>query len=714
MSSATLRGTLRAVPRRLVTLCVAALFGACAEPVELQVTFPSATIRAVTQRVELHLFVPTSPVEGCADLDPRGKPAGNAPTRTGVSAIKSLSVGLNELPVDLEEIPTGIYLMAVEAYGPRCETVTQLPDGSTNCARLVNEVPSVLRGYDCSLVRLGEGSSLEANLLSFADVGSTMRVPLDFPVNAPRYDATEPLLMVDGEAALDTLVVQLLDNNASEIDGVPVHFGVVAGRGTIVEPVPIRSAEDLASQDNGIARATLRAGLEASREKVIRVQAHAAGYEGSPIEFEARAVPTAKVETSFAEAPNGVDLGQVQDRHAHLVLRDLDGDGLLDFVTATGDGPHRLVVGYGQPDRSFAVAATRPQPQEVRALAIARLSPGRRTVIAAVANTFGTLNAQRTTYVVADPAYALWTELDQPPSGPELPGEPTMVRSLGGQPMVKMTHAFDVADLDGDGVDELSASRCSYLFDFQGVRSSRVSCYGGVNDDGDAEITVLGVGPTIDDFRILASRQVEANDGGFRETHFGDINGDGSLDLAFVAGSELKGVCGNRFAAPNFELDRGERFDASIVFGNGYSFAFGTFDDRAGADAVAAGPYRASSPVSGLVVLPGSGCSYDEGTGAVIAGRTTVNERLLVRAADLNGDGYSEALLLQRDEGRLRLFFGAGQGGLAAGPILPVPDRRIGAFDVGQETRNGRPEVVAVVSLLGENRFWILRVRIGP
>lgn len=674
-------------------------------------TFPSATIRAVTQRVELHLFAVTPPIGGCDDLDPRGKPAGNAPTRTGVSAVSSVVAGLNDLPVDLEAVPAGIYVMAVEAYGARCETVTQLPDGSTSCARLVNEAPTVLRGYDCSLVRLGEGSSLEANLISFADVGSTMRVPLDFPVNAPRYDATAPLFVVDGEAALDTLVVQLLDNNASEIDGVPVHYGVVSGSGTIVEPVPIPSAEDLASQDNGITRATLRAGLKASRQQVIKVQAHAAGFEGSPIEFEARSVPSAKVETSFTEVPSGVELGSVEDAHSTLVVRDLDGDGLLDFVTATGSGPYRLVIGYGQADRSFAVAATRPQDQEARAIAIARLTPGRRTVITAVADREGTFQSARRAYVAQNPGYALWPDLDRAPSGPELPDGSRVVRTLGGAPMEKMTHSFDVADLDGDGVDELSASRCSYLVDFQGDDSSRVNCYGGVNDDGDAEITVLGVGPTEDGFQILATRPVDANDGGFRETHFGDINGDGSLDLAFVAGSELKGVCGNRFAAPNFELDRGERFDASIVFGNGYSFAFGTFDDRAGADAVAAGPYRASSPVSGLVVLPGAGCSYNEGTGAVIAGRSTGNERLMVRAADLNGDGYSEALLLQRDEGRLRLFFGAGQGGLAAGPILSVPDRRIGAFDVGLETRDGRAEVLTVVALLGENRFWILRVR---
>lgn len=696
-----------------MTLCVAAWSVACGERVEVKVTFPSATIRAVSQRVELHLFTLAPPLEGCDALDPRGKPAGNAPTRTGVSALKSVVAGLSELPVDLEEVPAGSYLMAVEAYGPRCETVTQLPDGTTNCARLVNEAPSVLRGYDCLVVRLGEGSAVEANLLSFAEVGSTMRVPLDFPVNAQRYDQAHPLFMVDGEEALDTLVVQLLDNNASEIDDVPVHYGVIAGSGTIVEPVPLLSAEDLASQDNGITRATLRAGLEASRQGIIKVQAHAVGFEGSPIEFEARAVPNATVETGFAEPPSGVELGQVDDEFSTLKLDDLDGDGLLDFVTATGAGPYRLVIGYGQADRSFALAATRPQPQEARAVAIARLSPGRRTVIAAVANSIGVYDSTRRTHVAAAPGYALWPDLDRPPSGPDLLGTPAVVRTLGGAPMVKLTQSFDVADLDGDGLDELSASRCSYLLDFQGLGNLNVRCYGGVNDDGDGEITVLGVGPTPDGFRILASRAVEANDGGFRETHFGDINGDGSLDLAFVAGSELKGVCGNRFAAPNFELDRGERFDASIVFGNGYSFDFGRFDDREGADAVAAGPYRASSPVSGLVVLPGSGCNYDEGTGAVIAGRTTVNERLMVRAADLNGDGYSEALLLQRDEGRLRLFYGAGQGGLAAGPILAVPDRRIGAFDVGVETRNGRPEVVAVVALLGENRFWILRVQPG-
>lgn len=676
-------------------------------------TFPNATIRAVSQRVELHLFALAPPLEGCDDLDPRGKPAGNAPTRTGVSALKSVVAGLNDLPVDLEEVPAGTYLLAVEAFGARCETVTQLPDGSTSCARLVNEPPTVLRGYDCSLVRLGEGSSLGANLISFADVGSTMRVPLDFPVNAQRYDQTRPLFMVDGEEALDTLVVQLLDNNASEIDDVPVHYGVIAGRGTIVEPIPIKSAEDLASQDNGITRATLRAGLEASREGVIKVQAHAVGFEGSPIEFEARAVPSAKVETNFAEVPSGVELGEVEDQYSNVVVRDLDGDGLLDFVTATGVGPYRLVLGYGQADRGFAVAATRPQPQEARALAIARLTPGRRTVIVAVADRIGDYEPALRTYVAKAPGYNLWPELDRPPTGPDLLDNPALITSLGGEPMAKMTHAFDVADLDGDGLDELSASRCSYLVDFQGLRSNRVNCYGGVNDDGDSEVTVIGVGPTTDGFRVLAARPVAANDGGFRETHFGDINGDGSLDLAFVSGSELKGVCGNRFAAPNFELDRGERFDASIVFGNGYSFAFGRFDDRAGADVVAAGPYRASSPDSGLVVLPGAGCNYDEGTGAVIAGRTTVNERLMVRAADLNGDGFSEALLLQRDEGRLRLFFGGGQGALAAGPILEVPDRRIGAFDVGLETRNGRTEVVAVVALLGENRLWIVRFRPG-
>lgn len=704
--------------RPALLLLAAALSGAaCGETVTLKLSYAEPEVRSVTQQVKVHLFADDPLLGGCLGLDPHGKPAGDAPTRLGRPSDRTLEGSPSELPLEVDGLARGRYVVALEGWSARCDSVDRTADGHFNCTRLTNEAPTVLRGYDCRLVDLGEAPTLEANLVGLTPIGSTMRVPLDFPVKAKRYDEGAPLVVVDGEVGLDDFVVQLLDPDASEIDEVPVHFGVVEGSGALVQPAPVLTGPDLASQDNGIARARVRAGLDASRRGPMIIEAHAAGFEGSPIRFHAQPLPGVRVESTFVEMPSDLYLGSTPYAQATMVAGDLDGDGLIDLLTSAGEADHRLVIGYGQADRGFVVASTPSRAKGVRSLTLARLRPGRQTVVAGVAEPRGRYDSTRRTYVVEGPALELWEELDHAPAGPVLVDAPRVVDQLevgaSVEPMSKMSYALDAADLDGDGLDELVSTRCSYNQAFDGLDSA-VRCYGGVNDRPDSEVVVLGTATSPDRLVERVVRPTDVNDGGLREAHFGDINGDGSLDLAFVSASELKGVCGNRFAAPTFDLDRNDRFETSLIFGNGYSFAFGTFDDREGEDVVAAGPFRASSAVSGLVVLPGNGCSFDQGPGAVLAGQRTFNEHLLIRAADLNGDGYSEALLLQRDEARLRLYFGGGRGQLAAGPSLPVPSGLIGGLAVGVEDRGGRPEVVVAIGLLDENRIWVLRFQPGP
>ncbi|MCK6546631.1 hypothetical protein L6R52_12345 [Myxococcota bacterium] len=737
-------------PRRAST-CLAVLALASAAGCRAEITFDvsyrsDAIERSVT---DLRAFVFAAPDDAaagteppsCERLDPRGLGPGDAEARTGRTALHT-SRGAPRSPIlEVAELPEGRYTVVIEAWGPRCE---ELVDSASSdepaCGELATDGATVLRGYRCLAVdaRGRSQGALDATLETFASIGSVMRVP-SLEV---RYGDADPLPVVDGLEADDDLVVQLLASNGDPVDDARVHWGTSRGFGGFDAPQPLVTGADDVLSDRGISRAVLRAGLTASSvdDGVITVTAYAPGYDGAPITFAAKAVRSTRVELEEHTLPPELETEATFREFQPLVVDDLDRDGRAD-VALVGyrgsgcSGESQLGVLYGRDDGRFDAAWSGFVPGLVRAMTSARVGGDRRVLVQSKSTPCGVeANTEAgPAVVVRAPALDVWSDLELRPS----PGDPALgaTRQTFGQaldctrapcadtpaPLRKAAISIDAADVDGDGVDELAVARCSYLRARSGGQNPIVPCIGLIEDRTDSEVALVSLdveGGVVTGLRDRATVGGRDGDGGYREVRLVDLNGDGSLDLAWAAQTLVSAVCGRRnMPATGFGFHGAERTDVSITFAQGFSVAGGRFDDVPGDDVVVTGGLRATGVSSGLKLAPGGGpdgCTLAEGEPPMLTGPRAYARSLIARSADLNGDGWSDVILLHREERRVMLFFGTGTERLARGPAIDLPataTAELGLWATGSD--DGAMALAATIAPEDE-RLFVLHLRPAP
>ena len=468
----------------------------CGQTGVIEARFSSPALQSVVSEVRTFAFQTDERVN-CRTVDPRGLGPGDATTRTSFEALVSkVSPPKDELIANFSSLPVGATTVVMEAWGPPCEEIGGSSDQPI-CRRLRPEGEPILRGYWCQDLELRSGSRLDlvAILEPFAMIGAT----LEIPSVAPSFDPSNPLFVADGLPAPTRFAVRVLDHVSAGANDVKVHFEVLEGAGLLVEPQPTATGQDLILQDDGLASATLQPSLAGSQTNSGRivVRAHAPGYEGSPLLFYAQAVPTAEVTLQKIQVPRAlVDLASADGDLRPVLVEDLDGDGNYDLVTIAGLHDHRLLVAYANSDQSFSVHVSEPLQGQVWTMASAALGPGPRTLLVSVADAAPVWETtpDGDAFVLKNPRIEFHPGLRQRPAGASFAATPAVVSSEGGTPMNKVPVEMDAQDVDGDGVDELALSRCSYVYRFDGLQYAP-RCNARLSDKTDSEVALLRITP---------------------------------------------------------------------------------------------------------------------------------------------------------------------------------------------------------------------------
>lgn len=744
-----------------VAFLMLALGAGCSRQQAVDLRYRSEAIRKSVTEVKVFVFDDdgkTGAPPECALLDPRGLGPGDAEERTGFVAFAKAAGPVKETIAELPDLKRSVpYTLVIEAWGPQCAMASG-GSGSEepSCARFATTGAPVLRGYQCVPLDFEIAPpEVTVDLESFALISATMAVPnLTPPAKAIHYDADRPMPLVDGIEAFDRFLVQLLDHQNETANGVKVHWGIISGSGSFDVPTSL-TAEDESISDGGFSQAVLRAGANASKQpdRKIIAYAHAPGFEGSPIIFEAHAVPSVEVDLQELDAPiTSLPVTGPDPEFRPVLVEDLDGNGKADIVYTTGlDGSctttakHQLVVVYQANDGSLSAHSTRELDGELRNLLPVRLARGANPSLmvflsdacARIQSVDEEINGipDPRTYVLEGPRIELFDPLENVPDGPTIDATPSLLRDLiscEGETCtnVRMNKAFVAgsrADIDGDGIDEIAATRCSYVYYAPRVtgrpepQSSRVYCHGDLADRTDSQVALLtadfdGDG-SFRGFRERASIDEEGGDGGFREVTLADINGDTSPDLVFATQTEVGTICGRR-NMPDTGYGFGQvppppRADASITFAQGYSVGVGRFDGDEIADVVVTGALRAASRNAGVKMNPSRGCAFDLGEDAMIVGPRSTARRIIVRVADLNLDGFDDVVVLHRDAHEITTLFGNGTEILARGPrvLLPAgPTSELGLFVENRGDASSQVAVAATISP-AEGQLFVLRFR---
>jgi hypothetical protein len=741
-----------------VASCLFVWTAACGVEQTIDIRYRSEAIRRSITEIEAYHFGEDGgkAAPSCEQLDPRGLGPGDAEARTGfVAKTKSKGPPREDIAEIAELSRAQSHTLVIEGWGPACKNVSSGDEPS--CAQFATDGPRVLRGYACIPLELENAKSeVTIDLESFAQIGATMSVPnLTPPSKAVHYDADHPLPVVNGVEALDRFLVQLLDQSNEAANDVKVHFGITAGSGSFDQEATLSRVDD-AIGDGGFAQAVLRAGVNASRENGAKIAAtaYAPGYEGAPIVFEARAVPAVEIDITSMSAPKTEhSMREMDPEFRPVVVDDFDGNGRADVAFATGfigscniDPEHQLVVLYQEDGGTFTARVSPSFSGEMRGLAPVRLhSHGFPTLLTFLSDSCSTLQevdesipgiSNPRTYVVRNPRLGLWAGLDAVDPGPTISTVPSVLSELlrcdgadcTNVPITQAVVAASPADIDGDGIEEIAATRCSYVYFAPRVsgepvpQASRVNCHGDLADRSDSQIVLLSAeyeNGELTGFRERAAIEEAGGDGGFREVELRDINGDQSPDLVFATQTEVGAICGRR-NMPETGYGFGQvppppRSDASITFAQGYSVRTGNFDGDGIADVVATGGLRAASPNAGVKMNPSEGCSFGQGDDAVIIGPKTYARRLLVRVADLNLDGFDDVLALHRDTHELTTLFGNGTNTLAKGPVIQLPGGPSAELGLFVESKGG-PSQVAVAATVSsdDGRVFVLRIRPIP
>lgn len=739
-------------------LAVFTTAGCSAEQV-VDIRYRSEPIKKAVTEIKSFVFEEDAAgdLPSCEELDPRGLGPGDAEERTKrIAFAKSESSPKETLGAIENLVRQKPYTLVIEAWGPRCLHTGQGTADEPSCAQFATDGSLVMRGYTCTALDFETArSETTLDLETFALISASMSVPnLTPPAKAVHYDKDRPLPVVDGIEAIDRFLVQLIDEKSEAANGVKVHWGLISGSGSFDQDTSLTVEDDMIG-DGGFSAAVLRAGANASKQpdRKITVYAYAPGYEGSPVMFEAIAVPAVEVELNTFDAPaTEIPLFASDSELRPVLVDDLDGNGTGDVVFTTGevgscsrDPKHQVVVLYQDDNGAFSARQSPQLSGELRNMITARLDgSGSRSLLTFLSDSCSHLASvdedipgipDPRTYVLEGARIEIFSTLGSTPGGATITETPLVLRNLlkcdGANcvtvPMTQAYNAASTSDFEGDGIDEIAGVRCSYVYFAPRVsgqpefQSSRVYCHGDLADRSDSQVAVLtaeldGNG-AFQGFRERAAIDEEGGDGGFREVALGDINGDQSPDLVFATQTEVGTVCGRR-NMPETGYGFGSvppppRFDASITFAQGYAVGVGKFDGDDIDDVVVSGGLRAASQNAGVKMNPSRGCAFDPGDDAVIIGPKTFARRMALRVADLNLDGYDDVVVLHRDVHELTTLFGTGTQILARGPRLPLPGGPTSELGLYVEHKGERSQTV-VAATVGTNEGHVFVVRFRP
>jgi hypothetical protein len=725
---------------------------ACSRSSVVGVRFASDADRRAITEIRSFVFGPdaNAMVVDCARLDPRGLGPGDAAKRSGLAPETSAKGPIKDTIADLAPLPNGTYTLVIEGFGPGCKRFTAAGMGSAQqCAEVSSQGDPVLRGYYCGVVKLDDSTAdTNADLLPIVPLGSVLQIPEGAQKDAMGMSPTFPV--IDGLDSRDRFFVQTIDATGVAKNGEPVRWTVTSGQGFFDDVQPATTEHDVVDEltqpdgADGISGVRVHAGTTASSvmQGALTISAYAAGYDGSPVTFHAQALRGIEVSLSSFTLPLEIaDLSGADPEFEPIAVDDLDGDGLTDIATfgaSSCPAQHQLVVLYGKSGGGFTVASSPPQSQEVTAMKTVRLvrdAPKKLLVFTrdGCNPTFEdrgphlTMTTCRTTdphtWVVATPKIELWPSLSTVPADGRIASPPTVISTEDAcndagcttVPIGKAVIAADAQDIDGDGVDELVMSRCSWVWKCNSFQDVQISCHGTLNDYTDSEAALYTVDSNASGFSGFKLRATVPNlghDGGLREVRLADVNGDGSLDLLFATETEVAGVCGSK-NQPNTGFGFGSammRFHVSATFAQVFSLVAGHFNADNLADAVASAGLRAASTVSGIKMLPGAGCNLDTGPPAVNIGPTTLARLVILRLADLNADGFDDVMVLHREQHQIQTYFGSGSDLLARGPTIDLPGSANGELDLHVENPGMTPTIVAATTAPRDNAVHVVRV----
>lgn len=657
----------------------------CGPTRELGLEILSTELRGLITEVRVFAYDPTTdPTLRCALFDPAGAAPGDAEARTGRTAEFKTAGALAETVGEISGLPQRSMLLIVEAWERRV-----VDDASR----------SVLRAYQCLSLDLSdaEGSEVTLGLLPLVPIGSTMQVPsMISGERVDHYDADNPLFVTDGVRSAQSPTVQLLDPLAGSVTGAPVFFRILEGRATVSAAGTSTAAAVTNEQGAASLPITPADGASAAGGGKILIEASAAGYAGSPIVFEARALPSFDASMTTLDIPRTtIDLAQTEQEFRPILAGDLDADGHTDLVTAAGARSHRMAFLYGRADGGFDIEVSPERTRTVLAMTFANLEGPGATVPSVVTV------ASHPHSLGSSPVIDMWWNPGRRPE-PGVAEWTVTSTAFGDWPAISVT----ARDLDGDELDELTVVRCERVFS---------KCWGTAFSLIENEIAVfknLGDG-ALDEVNVLPA---PPNRGGFRKTTYADLDRDGSLDLIAATQQWVHGYCGNR--------DRGDfgytgDFTRNITLGQGWGVDVGQFNEDGLPDIVAIGGFRNAAPKAGLRLLPGcvgcvaaggSICGFDEGPSAVLFGRRGSGYVFPLAVVDVNGDGRDDVVALHRSEHTIYTFLGAGNDVLAAGPRITLPISIAGELAVTTE-RVGDVERTFIATFgPEENKLVVLRL----
>ncbi len=689
---------------------------ACTSEVTVELRYPSQAVRGITREVRAFVFGAPQENLNCRHFEPQGGPPGDAEARSGRTAELKLISGPVENLGTLGTHAPGNRVLVIEAWSPPCAEVTADAEGVTSCARLGEGEP-VLRGYACLEVEASElASPLAMELTPLAGIGAVMQVPEDLP----RYGAAAPLVVAEGLTSNERLVVQLINEQASDAQDVPVWWGAPSGGVTLTDGALRPSGQDTILGGGGFSTQRVRGGLEAAGGAAVPILAHAAGFDGSPIRFDAVVVRNVRIKTQALPIPEQVP-SEFEFHSAQILLEDLDGDGRLDIVTYSGRNNHRLVVYYAQGDGYLGYASPE-RPQMARALTMATVNRQRFAVLSLANAQADPQNVEvagetRRAFVLQEPALEFWSGLQTRPPGAVLTATPQRHATLSQVPLTKTAIYMHAADIDGDGNDELALSRCSFLYAERGdAQDPRVRCYGNLTDLTDSEVAVLRLPPgdanPANYQEIAAITTIQRADGGFRAVRFVDIDADGIRDLVFTADATINAICGRNQPGAAFGF-RNEFRQSEETLGVSYDFAVGRYNEDQFLDIVTSSGVRASGPYAGLKrVSGGQGCILSPLTGVIDVGPRGSAPVVLVRGGDFNRDNFGDLAIAHRGQRTLALYFGGPSSTFAVGPQIDLPVHDPSELAVGTETVNGEEQVVMAMVGGNDRTLFVARVTV--
>jgi hypothetical protein len=170
-----------------------------------------------------------------------------------------------------------------------------------------------------------------------------------------------------GATLAKPIAVKVMDNSNRPVSGVPVRFSISLGDGTINEQSSFIVNSDHLGEAKGIWRLGPEAGLNVLR-------AEASGLAGSPIDFEAQALPDRATVMRFIG--NGIVFGNVNGQSEPLTVQVIDGLGngvagigvIFELVEGTGRVTENFVVsGDGGYAAVKVVFDAKSGPRKVRA-----------------------------------------------------------------------------------------------------------------------------------------------------------------------------------------------------------------------------------------------------------------------------------------------------------------------------------------------------------